>query len=207
MRGPRLRGALGAAGDCAGRRDNRMITSLAARRGSLTPRTGKEAGAEGRGSQRVGSWSSPSAQHTFGRLGLAAGEGGEAQGAKGLSCDLWVGCGGGGPFILEFCTIALGSGNHCRACRSWKRPDASRCVASSAHAPAFLSPLSVLGAVLCTLPCNCSHPGRWVRLSSFNRGKQAQRKEVTCPRSHNSGMWGMFLGSDARPGVGVFSGQ
>lgn len=49
-----------------------MVTSLAARRGTLTPPTGKEAGT-GLGSRRVGSWSSPSAQHTFGRLGLTDG--------------------------------------------------------------------------------------------------------------------------------------
>lgn len=56
--GPLLTGALGAAGDCTGRGGNRMITILAARRGSLTPWTGKEAGI-GVGFPRVGSWSPP----------------------------------------------------------------------------------------------------------------------------------------------------
>lgn len=47
---------------------------------------------------------------------------------KRLSCDLWVGCGGGvgEPFILEFCTAALGSGDHCTAV---SEPEAARCMA------------------------------------------------------------------------------
>lgn len=134
----------------------------------------------------MGSWSSPSAQHTFGRLGLAAGEGGEAQGAKGLSCGLWVGCGGGGHSPWNFAPQLSDLGTTAGPCRSWKRPDASCCVASSAHAPAFLSPLSVLGAVLCTLPCNRSYPGRWVRLSSLNRRKLRPRGRKGLAQGHTT---------------------
>lgn len=70
-------------GDWAGRRGSRMITSLAARRGALTPRAGKEAGA-GVGSRRMGSWSPPSVQKELGRLELGAGRGWEGSGEKAL---------------------------------------------------------------------------------------------------------------------------
>lgn len=90
--GAQLRGARGHWG--LGRvRGSRMITGLAARRGALTPWAGKEAGAW-MGSQRVGCWSSPSAQDELGRLGLGTGRGWKVQGGRRTTCDLFVDSGG-----------------------------------------------------------------------------------------------------------------
>ena len=69
---PPAKGCSGGSWALCRERGSRMISSLAARRGSLTPRAGKEAGT-GVKSRRVGSWNPTTpVQDKFGRLGLVA---------------------------------------------------------------------------------------------------------------------------------------
>lgn len=146
--GTPAKGALGAWG--LGREGgSRMITSLAASRGALTPWAGKEAGAWV-GSQRVGCRGPPSAQGELERLGAGGWETvGRPREEGGLPVPSWWAAEGGGRLISDSRAMVLEYWDRTTAeCQSWKKADASCRLASLAHVPASLSSPSTPGAVL-----------------------------------------------------------
>lgn len=108
--GPQLR-VLWALGDWAGRGGSRMVTSLAASGGPLTPWAGKEAGAWG-GPRGWGAGAHPLPGRSLGSCGWGLGESGQAQGGRRPPCDLLVGLGGRDKFISDSRAMILENWNH-----------------------------------------------------------------------------------------------